>query len=262
MYAYKFYGGNFILNSAYTVATVSTVLAIVQYLTSFYGIPRLGGRRVVPVKSAFRAFYTGLDLRTFFSSLLSLAAFAVTVSSAVFMSFSAELAFGEIIGCAGAAFAAYAVISLYAHFRIKRRMKRLSVEQTVIAIVCAALMITVVCASLPHGAVVALTVISATLGGAGGAIAVRQARLRFLTLKPRVTSGHVFILFKLALLTVFAIAAAVGVCVLAASSMYAFIGAAGAAVVFSVAALALAQKKPHKTDIPELSYELDENTKS
>ena len=106
----------------------------------------------------------------------------------------------------------------------------------------------------------ACVMIAAGVTGIGGAMAVRQTRLRFITIKPRITSGVIFVLYGLtafaAVAVAFLVAAVVTEILYAAPSVTAFVYGFAAAGVFAVVAFALAGKKRvNAADAQGLSYE-------
>lgn len=248
------------INTAYVLASACTVLVIVQYLSTFYSIPQLSGKRVQSVKNVFRSFFSGLDLRMYFSALLFNAVFAVLGASVVF--FAYQLGFGalRVAGTAGALVGCYAVAECACVFCVKHRSKGLSI--VALTVFCAAAASIAVAASvdLAGGGRAACVVVAAGLVGAGGAIVVRQTKLRFLTVKPRITSGAVFILMELtacaaAAISCVAIAATVAVYGGTGSTLSVLCGC-GTAFVLAVAAFAVAGKKRTKPSAaPGLSYE-------
>lgn len=230
------------INSAYIVATAGVILAMVQYLTTFYHIPRLSGKRAQSVKSAFRTFYSGLNYRTFFSSIFTVAAFAIVAA----LSVGVSLAFLPTWYCyvvAGSLVGAMILSSFFVRL-IKRRSRRLTAVIITLLFVSAALFALTEVFAL-FGFAEASTVIAACLCGAGSALAMRQMRIRFLTVKPRVTSGVVHILIELATAASVAIALAAAVVVGSVSVktgelmtyVYGFIAAA----VFGIAAVMTAR---------------------
>lgn len=234
------------INTSYVLGGVSVLLALAQYLITFYGIPRLGGRRAESVKSVFASFFGGMDVKMYLSALFFEAAFAIVAALLVYFGFALNIGLSGIIAVAATVIAVYGVSAYFCARRITRRSMSLSIMN-------------IVCVSLPCGilallaalnktgdGVLAGLIIAAVILGIGGAVAVRQTKLRLLTVKPRVTSGSVFILFDL---TMFA---AAGIALLAAAvvasvlqstlSVTAFIYGFAIAVVLAAAAMVLCSR--------------------
>ena len=254
-----------LLNGAYVLASVCVLLALVQYLTSFYNIPRLGGKRVQSVKSVFRTFFGGLKKRTYFSSLFYVAAFATLavietlLCYAVAQSSPSSLVLTAVIVTA----AAFFVVGFLCAELMKRRTWLPSAINLACITIASILFMVVALAKMPESGVTACVVIASLLIGGGGAVALRQMRLRFLTIKSRITSGTLFVLFELTLLAAVAIALAMGAVVAAVfatrHSVNAFAYAAAAAVVFATVGFAVSTKRAVRAeDVGELSYELKE----
>lgn len=233
------------VDTAYVLGGVSVIFAFVQYLATHYGIPRLGGRkRQRTVAEVFRAFYGGLNKKVYFSALLFETAFACLSALIVYFAFmSGEGLFNTAVIVA-VLVGVYAVCALSCTRIVKRRTIMLSAAECVCA--SAACVILVVAAAVaPSGrALTACLVLSAIFTGAGGAMAVRQTKLRFLTIKSRITVGTVFILLELTMLAAaaiaFTVAAVVATAVSATGSLTSFIYGFAAAAVFAVVALSLA----------------------
>jgi len=251
-----------LLNTAYVIATLAVIATAFQYLTSFYGIPRLGGKRVQPIKSVYASLYSGLNVRLFVSSMLYMASAAAVAALVVcYCAFTVDAPYLWLIAASVAA-AVYCVTSWLCSDLIKRRSRALSI--TVFVGLAAAAVLMILCAALrcDGDTAIALSVCACVAAAASGAVAARQTRLRFLTIKPRVTSGTVYILLRLAAYAAAALALAVAVSIAAAfyggGTEYSFIYGFAAAAVFAVAALALSGKKRIKPEpAPEPSIELE-----
>lgn len=248
------------LNTAYILGGVSIVLALIGYLTTYYGIPRLSGRRVLSVKTVFRTFYVGLRKRIYFSSLLFLAAFASIVMTDMLYVFGAGLSFWEVFAIAVVFVVSYAVTACVSGVKANRRSLVLSIVNLVCLLIGA--VVPAALAIAGSGGVVYAVAASVALCGVGGAVSVRQAKLRLITVKPHITSGVSILLFEL---TVFAaVAVAFAVCAVVAAvfkSMFAsqaFICGYAVCVLLLTAAFALAGKKPQKSgQALSPSYDLD-----
>lgn len=250
------------LNTAYVIGGAGVALALVQYLTTYYGIPRLCGKRTQSVKNVFRMFYAGLDKRMYFSSLLFTAAFATIAALVVF--FGIALGFGlyEAAGCAVALAACYAAGEYVCSRIVKRRRMCLSVISLLLYVAAAGLLIAVAAVDFgERGALIAVAAASG-LTGVGGAVTVRQTDMRFASIKPHVTGGVVFILKELTAFASAAIAfvasAAVTEAITETRSITAFVYGFAASAVFALSAFAVAGKKTStRSRIPDCSYELD-----
>ena len=249
------------LNAAYVLAACNVILALMQYLATSDEIPRLGGKRVQSVKSVFRAFYTGLDKRTYFSSLFFTAAFVTLAALCVYFSAMTGVAYASAI-TAVAVGAFYFVAAVVCSRRVKRRSRVLSIVISLCLFASAVLAGAIVPAGLDGYAAFACVLCSAAFAGVGGAVTKRQTWLRFATIKTRVTSGTVYVLCELMNLAALALALVAALLVVTlypiTGSPYVFAGGFGTAVVFAVAAFAFASKKTYRAErAPELSYELN-----
>lgn len=252
------------LNSAYVLGGVCALLALIQYLFTYYNIPRLGGKRLQSVKNVFRTFYSGLDKRMFSSALLFNSAFAVLTVTVAFMMFYLlgidRLVY--ILGVSGALILAYATAAGICIRKVDRRSKWLSVVCLSVFSIAAVLIIISACVRMPLYAVFTCLVLAAAFTGIGGAVSVRQTKLRFLAVKSRITSGAVFILLELTASAAGAIAllqaAVMSVAVYATNIVEVFSVGGGVASVLCLAAFILARKKQSKVDKgPGLTYELE-----
>lgn len=194
------------INTAYVMGGVTVVLAIVQYLITFYGIPRLGGRRVESVKSVFNSFFGGLDVKMYLSALFFEAAFAVVTALIVYFGFALDVGLSGIIAVAATVIAVYGVSAYFCARSITRRSMKLSIINIVCVILPCGILALLAALDKRGDGVLAGLIIAAVILSVGGAVAVRQTKLRLLTVKPRVTSGSVFILFDLTMCAVGALA--------------------------------------------------------
>lgn len=250
------------INTAYVFAGACAIVTIAQYLSTFYDIPRLSGRRVQSLKSVFRSFFSGLDLRTYFSALFFSAAFAVLAASVMYIAFVFDFGLYRLAATAGVCVVAFAVSDGVCTAIVKHRSKALSVALLLGFIAAAALTAVAACVPVSDSALRALVIIAAGLTGVCGALSVRQTKLRFLTVKPRITGGVVFILLQLtacaAQAIAFVVCAAQSTVLAATGSTLAFVCGGGAAAVFAITAFACAGKKRSKAPAaPGLSYELE-----
>ena len=248
------------LNTAYVMGGACILLAVIGYLTTYYGIPQLGGRRVQSVKSVFRTFFVGLNKRTYFSALLFLAAFAAAVMTNMLYALVMGLGYWEVFAIAIVFVVCYAASSCACYyFAAKNGPVLFSVD-----FVCLMLgaLIPAVIAAVGSGGVVYAVAVSAALCGVGGALSVRQAKIRLATVKPHMTSGVLFMLFELT--AACAVAIAFAVCAVAAAaydgmlSARAFLPSYGVCVVLCAAAFALTFKKRQTPEsAPEESLKPD-----
>lgn len=235
------------VNTSYVMAAVFALIAIAQYLLTFYGIPRLGGRRALSVKSAFGSFYSDLDKKLYFSILFFEAAFASVAVLFVYFGFALGVSRDGIISIAAVLIVSYGVSAGICSRYIVRRSIYLSLVSFLGVTVSSVIVIILAAINAKgNGALIGI-IISAIIAGSGGAISMRQSKLRFLTVKPRITSGAVYILSELTMFAAAAIAlfVASGVVTLfdSVDSAAAFILGFAVAVVLGIAAFALSTKK-------------------
>ena len=196
------------INSAYVIQSASVILAVAQYLTTFYGIPKLGGRRVQSVKSVFRAFYSGVKTKTYFCSLLFLSACAVQAALVIYCAVCSGVPSLYAVIAGGALCVAFCC-ARQLFLRVKPKRIAFSVSGFVCLVVSGALAVVAVLVNLNEAARASLFVISAVLSGAGGAAAFSIMRADFISVKSRVTSGIVYGLINLTAYAAVAIALAV-----------------------------------------------------
>lgn len=257
---YVYDGDTAFMNTAYILGAACIILALIQYFATFYEIPRLGGKRIQSVKSVYRAFYDGLNKRTYFSALLFECAFILSAALLPLFSLSRGVPYRYIAVISAVFVATFCGVMLFCSLKIKRRSKMLSITATLCFIAAAAMCVLAYVIQLGVALVTGVLAISAVLTALGGAVAMRQTRLRFLTVKKTVTSGTVFILLELTVYAAAACAAIVATCLAVISDVTgvnALIYGFAAAALFAIAALITASKKSVKSEaIPELSYEL------
>ncbi len=254
-----------LLNSAYVIAALDVILVMVQYLSSFYFIPELGGKRVMSVKSVFGSFYCGLHKRTYFSALLFIAAYAVLATAIVPLSGAATGIWYVPIVAAGVIITAFAAASAVCAYAIKHRSRALTIAVFAFLAV-AAIFIAItktVAFNAGSAAAIAVVVIGSLCIGIGGALALRQTYLRFLTVKSHLTSGMVYILAELAVCAAIAIAVAVALSIGAAygnnGDVTDFIYSTVAAAALGIAALVTSTvRTATPANSSELAYEPNE----
>lgn len=248
------------VNTAYVIASVCLVLAVFQYLATFYGIPKLGGKRVQSVKSAFRSFFCEFEYKTYFSALFFLAAYAVIAALAVYFAMALGVSVYRAVGAAVIAMVVYAVSAYIVTRRVRYRSMALSVINLVCVIVpCMVFALLAALHPEKELAFVSIVVCDAT-AGFGCAVALRQSKLRFFTVKPRITGSVVYILLELTLFAAAAIAIETAAIVLAVfnatGSATAFIYGYALAAALCIAAFALASKRHYNSAQPGQSYEI------
>ena len=256
---YKYNPDTLFLNSAYLCGALCLITALIQYLATVSETPRLSGKRLRSVKSVFRTFFVGLEKRVFLSSMFFTASFIGVAGLLAYYIFALGLAAHVAVIATAVVAASYGAGLIVASKLIRKRSVALSVAITVLLVVSS----TLIAASVAFNDVVRIYCIMpcAALVGVGGALCTRQIYMRFLSIKPRLSSGIVFILIRLAR------CAAAGIALIpiaAACIAYGYFGAAalsysfGAAGLFAIVGVALAQRaKPHTARLPELSYELN-----
>lgn len=245
------------LDTAYVMAGLNTVAALVQYLTSYYDIPRLSGKRVLSIKSVFRTFYYGINKRVYFSTLLFISAFAVICSLIVYFGLFVLSSVYVTAGIAVVIFVCYTVSTVLCKLFIKYRSIAISAFNFVCFVLAAILLVAVAASHLRGAGAAVLVLIAAAFSGVGGATTARQTVLRFVSVKPGATSGVVYLLTVLTAFAAVAIALSIAACIITAGNTYAFICGFVVAVALSIAAIALSRKKSGSADgAPKLSYEI------
>ena len=200
------------------------------------------------VKSVFRLFYTGLNGRTYGSSLLFMSAFAIQL---MLVAYLAVVRTSPVYGAVAAAWVC--------RFKANARSVWLSVAQFLFVSASGALCITALFVDAGEAVNAILPALAAALSGAGAAVAVRQTQLRFLTVGKRQTHGIVFLLVNITACA----AIAVGFVAVSAVAFTDFgvIPAAcafGASACLGIAALATAQRARVAAEyVPAPSYEYD-----
>ena len=210
------------------------------------------------VKSVFRLFYTGLNGRTYGSSLLFMSAFAIQL---MLVAYLAVVRTSPVYGAvaAAAACAAFVIAAWVCRFKANARSVWLSVAQFLFVSASGALCITALFVDAGEAVNAILPALAAALSGAGAAVAVRQTQLRFLTVGKRQTHGIVFLLVNITACA----AIAVGFVAVSAVAFTDFgvIPAAcafGASACLGIAALATAQRARVAAEyVPAPSYEYD-----
>lgn len=233
------------INTAFVLSGVSIVLAMTQYLATHYGIPRLGGRRRArTVKSVFAAFYGGLDRKMYFSALFFESAFSTISALIVYFGFFAGAGVYRTVIAAATLVGVYALAACACTRIVKRRTVMLSAMEFVCATCACVLLVCAAATELGGDGLYACLIAAAVLTGLGGAVSVRQTKLRFLTIKSRITIGTVYILLELTMLAAAAIAFTVASVVITVISysgdITGFIYGFAAATVLAVVAMALA----------------------
>lgn len=248
------------VNTAYTMAGACVLLALIQYLATYHGVPRLGGKRVQSTKDVFRAFYSGLDKRMYSSSLLFEAAFVTVAALITCMCIAAGMDIVGLISVVAVLVAVFAVAAILGTKLITHRSIVLSVIDLTCVILSAAALTVLACVKPTGGFLVFGMIVAAAPVGLGGAVALRQTKLRFLTVKPLITGGTVYLLLELTLFAAvavaFLVAAVVATVLHFTSDATAFIYGFAFAAVLCVAAFCVAGKTPQKPpSAPRQSYE-------
>lgn len=248
------------LNTAYVLGGACILLALIGYLATYYGIPRLSGRRLLSVKTVFRMFYVGLNKRIYFSSLLFLAAFATSVMTDMLYVFGSGLSYWEVFAIAVVFVVSFAVTACVCGIKANRR----SLVLSIVSLACLSIgaIIPLAFAAAGAGGVVYAAAVSVALCGVGGAVSVRQAKLRLITVKPHITSGVSILLFELTMFAAVAVAFAISAVTAALFenmlASQAFICGYAVCVVLLAAAFGLAGKKPQTYgQALSPSYDLD-----
>lgn len=244
---------NIYSDTAYVIAGACIICAITQYLVTAYGIPRLGGKRNYSIKYVFKSFYDGLDKKIYFSALLIAAAFASIASLLVLAAYNsfAEQVYAIAAGaCAAGGFTLGAIVCARV---IRRRTGVISIVNTVLTVISVGVGLIPVAAGMSGKALGICICLAAVVAGMGGAMALRQTKLRFLTVKPQLTAGVLFMLYELTVFGAFAFAFAVAAVVCAIPYTFSAAIGGGIAVVFAVVSVSLGCRKnpkPPVTDAP------------
>lgn len=248
------------INSAYLAGGLCVIAALVQYLRTVNETPRLSVKRIRTVKSVFRSFYVGLDTRLFLSSVFFISAFVGIGGLLVYYVLTLGLATYIAVVTAAVVAGTYAIGYVLSHKLINKRTVALSVVIAVTLVISAVLFamsvafndVGKICCIMP----------AAVFVGVGGALCSRQARMRFLSVKPHATSGTVYMLMKLARCAGVAIAL---VPIAISCLVYAYVGTA-LCLSYGFVALALLpivgfvltyNTTAEIGKLPELSYELN-----
>ncbi|MBD5131810.1 MAG: hypothetical protein HDT28_04355 [Clostridiales bacterium] len=232
------------INCAYVISLTCVVLAMVQYLVTHYGIPKLVGRRALTVKSVYRTFYTGLDIRLFVSSFLFQAAFACIAALLLFFTAVRGIWIYTTVFVALAVVCGYgAMQSVSAKYVTKCNNVLLGVLTGGFAVSSALLIIASV-VPMNIAGFTAIVIVTSVIVGACGALCVRLTKLRVVAIKPHITSGVVYILTELVTLLAFAVALlAAAIVVTIWFDLTSFICGFAVAAVLATIALAISVKK-------------------
>lgn len=233
------------INTAYVLASACAVLATAHYLTTYYGIPRLGGKRVLSVKSVFGSFFGGLDKRVYFSVLLFEAAFGSIASAVVIFCFVRGVGAYVAIAVAAALIASYVVASCVCAKTVKRTGKILTSVMALCYVAAGSALMVAATVEMTEALFISLVSVSAVLVGGAGACTTRTAKLGLMNIKPRITAGTVYILTELtavAAAAISAVVAALVVTLLRVTSLTGFAYGFALAAVFAIIAFALGGK--------------------
>lgn len=183
--------------TVYAAAIAMLIGGFVEYLATYQAIPRLTSSRPrTTVKESYKTFFSGLKLKTFFSLLLSVAA----ILTLVVYAFYRATDFGiESLYSGGVFIVAFAVSSVLANkyiVRVKRGAPLVCLLLTLLS--CAAIISGLVLAPVFIMQHVSIPIVMATCGIALG-ICLREAKLRYTTIKDNVTSGVVESLYGMTL---------------------------------------------------------------
>lgn len=257
---YYYDAGAAYLNTSYVLGAASLILALFQYLTTYYGIPRLGGKRVQPIKSVFITLFRGIDGRVFSCVLLFDAAFLAAAALVVYA--CVVLGAGVYIGvaCAAALVVAFFATSIILSKFFADKRTRLYAIAFVALFLGAALCAIAMVVPVGEQAASAMLGIGAAFIGASGSAAMRQTRVRLVSVKPDITSGIAFLLFELIILAAMGIALSVGAATATVFtftfSRYAVFGGFCCAIALSISAISIAAHKSVRAYKPRrVTYE-------
>lgn len=238
------------VNTAYVIGALSVLLALIQYLITYYSIPQLGGRHIIGVKRVFGEFYGGIDTCMFLSALFFEAAYAAIAALLVYFGFEIGIGMYATIGVASTVIVAYAISAFFCSRYITRRSVRLSIINTVCVALSAGALVLLAALGVSGSAAEAGLIVAAAVVGMGGAVAFRQSKLRLLTVKPHLTNGIVFVLSELIMFAAagmaFFVAAIVTAVLIATHSVTAFIYGFALAFVFAVSAFVLSSHSKYR----------------
>lgn len=183
-------------NTAYVLGALGCIFAMIQYLTTFYSVPKFSGSRKITVKQAFRAVYGGIDKKLFFGAVCAVGACFTSLGLSAYVCSSLGLS-PEISICAAAAAACGYAAGAAACFKIRRSSIASAIAFVLSATAVGALMVAVI-VQMPSSAAAGVISAACALCGGGLAAAVRAKSVRFVAVKPDNTVGTAFILTKLA----------------------------------------------------------------
>lgn len=181
--------------TAYAAAIAMLVGGFVEYLATYQAIPRLTSSRPrTSLKESYKTFFSGLKLNTFFSLMLSVAAILTPLVYVFYR--AAESNFTLYAGGAFvAAFAVSAVLSNKYIVRVKRVVPLICLLLSLVS--CGAVLVGLL---LPAFIMQYVTIAVVTVSsGASLGMCLREAKLRYTTIKDNVTSGVVESLYGMTL---------------------------------------------------------------
>lgn len=252
-------GATAYLNTAYVTAGLCVVLAMAHYLITHYDIPRLGGKRVHSVKNVFKTFFSGIDKRGYCSALVFEAGFATVAALTVHFCLCAGLGLWTGMGCMASLLVCYGGMTFVYVKVVKHKSRVLPIVCVCSLIICAVMLVLAAVLDIPSGAAIGIAVAASGVNGVAGAASVRYTKLRLADIKPRITSGTVYILLELTGAAAFAVAFAAAATVL---TIYGITGIAAFAYGFTVAAalgiagFALSDMRGGEETAHKISYEL------
>lgn len=257
---YYYDAGAAYVNTAYVLGAACILLALFQYLATYYGIPRLGGKRIQPIKSVFRTLFGGMDKRVFACVLLFDSAFFTAAALSVYACIVLGLGMYTGVICAATLVVGYALVAFLLWKKPMRKRSKLYVVAFACTFVGAGLTAAALIVKLDYRIITAALAVGATLIGAGGGAAMRQTRVKLVAVKPDITSGIAFLLVELTMLAGMAVALAVGATSVSVfgvtSSVYAVFGGFAIAEALSVAAVSIAAHRSVRTYRPlDVTYE-------
>ena len=174
-----------------------------------------------------------------------------------------EMSVGGLISVVGVLVAVFAVSAILGTKLITHRSIVLSIINITCVILSAAVLTVLACVKPTGGLLIFGMIVAAVPVGFGGAVAVRQTKIRFLTVKPLITGGTVYLLLELTMFAAVAVAFLSAALVATVQHFTldttAFVYGFAFAVVLSIVAFCVAGKLPQRTPVsPVYSYEYSE----
>lgn len=200
---YVYNAATMFVNSAYVFAAACIILCFTQYLATYSEIPKLGGKKIISFKSSFKEFLTAFTARPYTSSTLFLSALIAIAATAIGYGFRLGVPSNVVFGAVAATLIAFAV-GAFVFIKLGVRIIRIVPTLILSSIVLAFVMLVV--ASVAGEGAAACLIIACVIIGVGLSAAMRSVRMSCMRVKPRITSGIVFIMTELSVCVAAAVA--------------------------------------------------------